>query len=178
VESPPEDPISPAVPRLVGKLCVGWSYLEAETEMLIWGIADADQTTGPNLTWHLNLQDRWKLILQRAHEKHGESDLPRLRKLKEKIDVLVRDRNIIVHGLVHGKISIPNVPTESPTTVLPPVWTIFRGPDAGKNFPISESAVKIVYYIGCPRGSKAKIAANKVTQSLEYVFSRDVIALD
>ena len=124
---------------------MGWSFLEGVTEILLWGIEGADQTTGPNLSWRKNLSDRWKLILERAPEKHNENDLQTLRTLKNRIVVLVRDRNIIVHGLVHGKIRIPDVASESPTMEHVPAWTVFRGPDAGKNFPISEGAVRIVY---------------------------------
>ena len=66
-----------------------------------------------------------------------------------------RDRNIIVHGLIHAELITPE-PRPERGTVIPgglipsfpfskqPCWTIFKGEDKGKSFPVSVEAVRIV----------------------------------
>jgi hypothetical protein len=67
-----------------------------------------------------------------------------------------RDRNIIVHGLIHGEAIIPGPRPEHGTAIpggtipsfpfsRPPCWTIFKGDDKGKSFPVSFEAVRIVH---------------------------------
>ncbi|GAC1339746.1 MAG: hypothetical protein NVSMB18_08570 [Acetobacteraceae bacterium] len=59
------------------------------------------------------------------------------KRLKGTIDTVARDRNIIVHGVIHKRL-FPN------GRATPAYWTIHMGVDAGKNFPISTSAVQLV----------------------------------
>ncbi len=142
-------PIPAEVYEKIGRLCSGWAYLEFRTEQLIWGITGVDAIAGRDLTWRLSMLQRWELVRARAPDKHDEPDLVILRALGDRIGILAKDRNIVVHGLVHtkvrdpitdgGKIAIGGIIEQVPA------WTIFRGSDAGKNFPISVDAVQIIY---------------------------------
>ena len=65
------------------------------------------------------------------------------------VTVVARDRNIIVHGLVTAQMQPGQVVQEwhvsnPPPLKRPPCWTIYMGEDAGRNFPISLSAVETV----------------------------------
>jgi hypothetical protein len=128
---------SPAIFQEVGRLCSAWSFLEKRTENMLWGILDADERLGPIITWRLDLRGRWQLILKHAHKKHGADQIKELRNMNKDIVVVTRDRNIIVHGLIHSW-----APTDSEQA--PVCWTVFRGAEAGKNFPISLEAVAMV----------------------------------
>jgi hypothetical protein len=92
---------SPAIFQEVGRLCSAWSFLEKRTENMLWGILDADERLGPIITWRLDLRGRWQLILKHAHKKHGADQIKELRNMNKDIVVVTRDRNIIVHGLIH-----------------------------------------------------------------------------
>jgi len=141
-------PIAPEIYQAIGQLCSGWSSLEYVTEHLTRGILQGDNTTTPEETWRLSLRDRWKLILKEAPKKHNGNDLQTLETINERIPILVKDRNIIIHGLIHMWISNPQIidgKVVSGIVERVPAVTIFRGSEAGKNFPISEQAVRIVY---------------------------------
>ena len=133
---------------------MAWSHLEARSEITLWGILEADERLGPIVTDRLDLRGRWDLILVHARKKHNSDDIERLRAINKDLVTVTRDRNIIVHGLVHARM-ITNKPLQSGDKipggtelqhlfVRPPCWTIFRGADAGKNFLISTAAVTIV----------------------------------
>jgi hypothetical protein len=138
----------------MGQLCSSWSYLEAVTEEVLWGILDADQRLGPLITWRLDMRSRWQLILEHAPKKHGAKEMEELRSINKHLRTVTRDRNIIVHGLVHATLNLrePRPPRGQPAghLMIPenlmriPCWTVFRGAEAGKNFPISTKAAKTV----------------------------------
>ena len=137
----------------IGRLCAAWSHLEHETEVTLWGILGADDKLGPFITWRLDMRSRWQMILENAPKKHNEDDLKELRGINKDLTPAARDRNIIVHGLVHALLQLPpgGIPRGVPITNIEqhamlrvPCWTVFRGAEAGKNFPVSTTAVEIV----------------------------------
>lgn len=140
--------------REIGRLCTALAYLESISEITLWGILGIDSNLGPLISWKQDLRGRWTIIMEYAPRKHDELEILELRTINKDIIVTMRDRNIIVHGLVHAEMMIPNgTPRGSripggPTPVYPittkPCWTIFKGEDKGKRFPISTDAVKIV----------------------------------
>lgn len=130
----------------MGRLCVAWSYLEIASENTIWGILDADDRLGPIITWRLDLRARWQLILDHAHKKHTVDERKELRDINKNLITVTRDRNIIIHGAVHARALTESMPEYGnfivPQTIIRQAcWTIFRGADAGKSFPISAEAV-------------------------------------
>lgn len=138
----------------IGRLCGAWSYLESLAEETIWGILGADERLGPVITGRLDLRARFDLILQHAPKKHLPADVQDLRNISKLIVDATRDRNIIIHGLITaemlateprspGSIVAEDLLTPHNLTKIP-CWTIFKGADAGKSFPISSKAVKIV----------------------------------
>jgi len=145
---------SPETFKEIGVLCVAWSSLEKCAEATIWGLLVADEKLGTVITGRLDLRARFELILQHAPKKHSPSDVQELRDINKLLVVATRDRNIIIHGLAHAKIQA-NTPVIRGTVVpggldgphkfsRTPCWTIFKGVDAGKSFPISSIAVEIV----------------------------------
>lgn len=135
----------------VGRLCAAWSCLESTTETTIWGILDADEKLGPVITWKLDLRGRWQLILEHASKKHSSNDIDFLKKISKVLTVVTRDRNIIVHGLIHSVATLKegvdknkNLDASDLIFSFPPSWTIFRGSEAGKSFPVSTDATKVV----------------------------------
>jgi hypothetical protein len=105
------------------------------------GILDVDERLWPIITWRHDLENRWKLILQYAPKKHDKDACDSLRKIKKQLTIkVIRDRNIIVHGLVHAMAEIRNPQPEAdntidaPVFVMPPCWS-----EAGKNCPISRN---------------------------------------
>ena len=136
----------------MGGLCLAWSVLEARTEATLWGILGADNKLGPVITWRLDIRGRWQMILEYAPNKHNKEDINELKTINSILTPIMRDRNIIIHGLVHStmKITGPTTPksgsriAEPYVFVQPPCWTVFRGKEAGKNFPVSAQAVEIV----------------------------------
>jgi len=117
------------------------------------GLLDADDRLGPVITWRLDLRGRWQLILEHAPKKHDLKDIQDLRGINKDLTLITRDRNIIVHGLVHARVVTGTPPGhyevvgragEKVPFVRVPCWTIFRGAEAGKSFPVSTKAVEIV----------------------------------
>ena len=138
----------------MGRLCIAWTFLESVSEITLRGIL-GEEEYARSKTSRLDMGKRWEMILEHAPKKHSGEEIKRLQEINEIIPVVTRDRNIIVHGLVHAKISLPTNVTPPPGTTLggtgealsfarPPAWTIFRGKEAGKSFPISTNAVEIV----------------------------------
>jgi hypothetical protein len=138
----------------IGRLCAAWAYLEALTEATLWGILDADEKLGPIITARLELRGRWDMILRHAPNKHQTDVIEILKDINKDLTPTMRDRNIIIHGLVHAVVEIPYSIPPVPGTAIPctaimqfdrvPCWTVFRGGEAGKNFPISTAAVEVV----------------------------------
>jgi hypothetical protein len=138
----------------MGRLCIAWTFLESVSEIALRGIL-GEEEYARSKTSRLDMGKRWEMILEHAPKKHSGEDLRQLQKINEIISVVTRDRNIIVHGLVHAKISLPSDVRPPPGSTLggagealsfarSPAWTIFRGKEAGKSFPISTNAVEIV----------------------------------
>src|SRR5215218_6745857 len=92
------------------------------------------------------------MILEYAPRKHDDNAKAILRGINKDIVPIARDRNIIVHGVVHSQALLPGGAAfgdklgrteEVPLTRLV-CWTIYKGAEAGKNFPVSSKAVKTV----------------------------------
>jgi hypothetical protein len=142
--------------REIGRLCSAWAALEMETEATLWGILSLQPSIGPHISWRRDLKSRWLLIVDAADQRHCTNDATFLRKMKKDIIIVSRDRNVIVHGLIHGEVIIPG-PRREHGEVIPggsipsvpfskqPCWTIFKGEDKGKSFPVSVDAVRIVH---------------------------------
>jgi hypothetical protein len=147
---------SPQTFEEVGRLCTAWAYLEHVTEQTIWGVLEVDQKVGPVVTYRLDMGGRWSLLTEWAPRKHFPADVKVLSDIAAQVRTVNTDRNIIVHGLIHAEMELPNQePKPAPYTIvgkagerLPfkriPCWTVTRGPEAGKNFPISKEAVERV----------------------------------
>lgn len=144
---------SPETFEAAGRLCMAWSYLESQSESTLWGIVGADQQLGPLITWRLDLRNRWQMILEHASRKHDQIAVQQLRTINKDLVSVTRDRNIIVHGVAHATIVnkqnltygeiIGSAGDDLPFVKIP-CWTVFRGAEAGKSFPISTKAVEIV----------------------------------
>jgi hypothetical protein len=126
-------PIPNEVHEEVGKLCIAWAFLELETERTIWAILDVDARIGPLLTWRRDIRSRWEMILSYAPKKHPQEDIQFLKTINKSLIDISRDRNIAVHGTAHYD-------REKQTQC----WTVWRGVEAGKTFPISATAVRII----------------------------------
>jgi hypothetical protein len=128
----------------IGMLCAAWSHLEAVSETTAWGVLDADERLGAIITWRLDLRLRWQLILEHAPKKHQQADIDMLRQINKDLVIVTRDRNIVVHGIIHAEIEMTGPKPEYGTRLphddshkltRPPCWTIFCGAEAGRIFP-------------------------------------------
>ena len=140
-------PIPEEIFEATGKLCAAWSYLEFATEKTIWGTLGVLEQAGREYTWPLDLRQRWKLIIKEAPVKHTNADQQFLASINNKIDILCRDRNIIVHGLIHAVVKDPSTQegvVTGGTFDRQPAWSIFRGINGGKSYPMSLRAIEVV----------------------------------
>jgi hypothetical protein len=137
----------------IGRLCVAWSYLERVSEQTLWGIIHAEQTWGQLVSSRLDLRGLWDLILREGPKKLAKSDITELKAINKDLTQVMQDRNIIVHGRIHAKMKLDKKPTryemvakveDNPIFEQQPCWTIFKGPAAGKCYPVSADAVEIV----------------------------------
>lgn len=121
----------------IGSLCGAWAFLEIITEQTIWGILRLDAHVGRHVTWRLDMKMRWELLLKLGAD-HLPGEMSFLRKTNKAVTICTRDRNIIVHGVIHALLEDgdPSKPAA--------FWTVFRGADAGKKFPVSTKAVGVV----------------------------------
>jgi hypothetical protein len=127
---------SPQTHEEVGRLCAAWAYLEHVAEQTIWGILEVDQKIGPIITYRLDLRGRWSLLTEWAPRKHSDADVKVLSNIAAQVRTVNTDRNIIVHGLIHAQMELPNHESKpAPYTIvgkagerLPfaqiPCWTI------------------------------------------------------
>ncbi|WP_145608238.1 hypothetical protein [Nitrospirillum amazonense] len=137
----------------VGHLCVAWSYVEMLSEQTLWGILSLNREQGEAFIWRMPLLQRWQVIVREAKKKFNESEIKELLKIKHLVETVQRDRNIVVHGIVHASIALAN-PISKYDRIAgigdpiqfsrPPCWTIYIGEDAGKNFQVSTEAVLII----------------------------------
>ena len=130
------DPIEPTIETKmeIGSLCMAWAYLENLSERALWGMLKLDDTHGPLVTWRLDMRARWQMLLEHVAEK-CPNEASFLRKTNKLVATATRDRNIMVHGVVH---SVAKTDDKNPAAF----WTVFRGADAGKKFPVSATAAK------------------------------------
>jgi hypothetical protein len=140
---------TPETYQKMGALCVAWSYLEMETEKTLLGIMSLSQELARIFVWRLGMRQRWQLIVSEGDTFLQSSDVSALKAINKKIEVVMRDRNIIIHGIVHAYkknftgsfMSMDELTSEH---ITPPCWTIFMGEGAGKRYPVSTSAVSTV----------------------------------
>jgi hypothetical protein len=129
-------PVDDKVHEEVGRLCSAWAYLEAVTEIALWGILDLDVRTAPLVTAKLDMRARWQMILDHAERKHA-GEMSALRKINKLLVDVTRDRNIVVHGLIHSRALLG-------TFTFPISWTVFRGAGAGKSYPVTAENAKTI----------------------------------
>jgi hypothetical protein len=114
---------------------MAWAFLETVSDTLLHSILEPNEATVRVLQGKLEMRSRWDTIWQFAKERFSEPDIDTIKGMKRDVEVVSADRNIIVHGEVHA--SLPNSARRS-------YWTIWKGANAGKRFPISTEAVVIV----------------------------------
>lgn len=146
---------SPETNEQIGRVCTAFAALEMHTEVLILGMLRLNQDQARAFVWRMQLQQRWQLICRESKSLLQPDDQSSLRTLKKRVERVARDRNIVVHGLVTAFIVAPSTPPRfgaiistvqaPPPFQSPPCWTMFMGEDAGKNFPISTEAVRMIY---------------------------------
>jgi hypothetical protein len=119
----------------------------------LWGILGADERWGEIVTARLDLRGLWQLILDHAPKKLDQKDVQELKSINEDLVMVTRDRNIIVHGRIHAVMRLdsrlPHYEIVGPAGAdydfsRVPCWTILKGAEAKKNFPVSTKAVEIV----------------------------------
>lgn len=133
---------------------MAWSYLEMQSEMTLWGLLKLDQDLCQTFIWTMGIRQRWQMIVREAKKRLPENDYQILKGINKVLMVVMRDRNIAVHGLVHAQMVLDSIPPKR--TVIPdglsgphkfhriPCWTIYIGEDAGKSFEISTESVIII----------------------------------
>jgi hypothetical protein len=142
-------PIPDEIPRLVGELCTSWAGFEFETEQAIWGILGIDHKFGRLITWPKDLRQMWQLLLNEATSKHPVDEVEYLKKINNRLTDVMKDRNIVVHGLIQAFVTSPdavqpNAIVNDAAIIVVPTWTVFKGEHAGKKFPVSAAAVRII----------------------------------
>jgi hypothetical protein len=96
----------------IGRLCAAWSYLEMTSEQTLWGILNLNPILAQAFVWRMQLLQRWQMIVRESKKSLSEADFLALREISRRVNLLARDRNIIVHGVVH---SLPIRLTQTPT---------------------------------------------------------------
>jgi len=138
--------------RQIGILCQRWSSLELETERALLGVLGLDHRFSRIFLWKLNMRARWQMLAKEAPNRLDSAQSEFVKELNRKVTMIMRDRNIIVHGLVHMAMA-PNdqkitkiLSAEIDQTVIlrPPCWTVFMGEGAGKSYLVSCKAVEVV----------------------------------
>ncbi len=148
-QEPKIEPISDKTHELVGRACAAWAHFEAVTEAAIWGVLGVDQTLGPIITWPKDIRQMWQLLLSESPKKLLQEDIDFLKRINKQLVDVMKDRNIIVHGLISMMVeskktyNIGDIVDEGKLT-LTPAWTVFKGEHAGKRFVMSEKAIRII----------------------------------
>lgn len=143
---------SAATYEKMGALCLAWSYLEMETEKTLIGLLSFNQELSRIFLWRMGMRQRWQMIVDEADTFLPSTDVSLLKAINKNIAVAMRDRNIIVHGLVNASLKNTSltpgsklpIATTTPEDITPPCWTIFMGEGAGKRYLMSTDAVRIV----------------------------------
>jgi hypothetical protein len=142
---------SPKTFEEIGKLCGAWSYLEMQSEATLWGILKIDQELGEVFTWKMGMRERWQMICREAKKRLPTEDHETLKAINKLVEVAMRDRNIVVHGLIHAKVVLPYKPPKGSPLAgglagphsfdRIPCWSIYMGEAAAKSFEVSTLAV-------------------------------------
>lgn len=115
----------------LGRLCAAWAYLEAGTDCAIWGMLKLDKTTGPHITWRLDMRGRWSMLMSISKTLVDKAERQALVKLNTKVEDLNERRNLYVHGLV-----------ASYSNATQFYQVVFRGKMQGKLQPTSAKLVQ------------------------------------
>jgi hypothetical protein len=84
--------------RLIGRLVVRWSKLEAAMEELIWNLMNVDISVGRIVTARLDTTAKIRMLRQLGELALIETKFHKLSTHLDQIDILREDRNFIVHG--------------------------------------------------------------------------------
>lgn len=124
------------------------------SEKTLWGILGLNHKLAEAFLWRMQLSSKWQAIKREAKKTMPEQDHLTLKALGTAVDACARDRNIVVHGVVHAMAKYEGDPpptgaimgtAERPVEfIVQPCWTIFMGEDAGKNFLICPESVEII----------------------------------
>ncbi|MCJ2009172.1 hypothetical protein [Methylobacterium sp. J-092] len=123
----------------IGRLCSSWSLLETLSEATIWGLLKVKPNVGEAITGRMDMRGRWQLLLDTAKNIHNDTDMACLKGFDRDIKVLNQDRNVVVHGVMSAIIN-----EEQNAYELGPAWSVQRGGNAGKRYPVSTEAVTII----------------------------------
>jgi len=111
--------------------------VELFTEGKMWGLLKLDRALAETFIWRMGLTQRWTMIVTEAKKRLGEDEWKEAKRIRSMVDDVSQDRNVIVHGIIHKTV-------RTDLTLSPPVWAIFMGQNAGKSFPVSTDAVRVV----------------------------------
>lgn len=139
----------------IGSLCFAWAFLELHSEGTLRGITSITPEQARIFSLKMAVQEKWNLICRQGQLVFSPEDQSTVNNIRAAISKAADDRNIIIHGVVHAGIMTdsPDMPygeamPASKFRDIPfyrqPCWTIFKGTNAEKNFPISSQAVEIV----------------------------------
>jgi hypothetical protein len=133
----------------IGRLCSSWAYLEFLTERAIWGLLNIDKELGRVVTYSKDMRQLWSLLISEAGYRLGEGDAKLLKDINKRLIIVMKDRNIIVHGRLTAimsrkpEVGVYDVVDVSRENFIA-TWSVFKGEHAGKRFPASHNAVSIV----------------------------------
>jgi hypothetical protein len=101
----PRDPDLEAVPtvslqfeRLIGRVIIAWSKLEASMEDLIWSLLDLEIENGRVMTARVDAVGKIRMLRELGRQEMPEQMFHRLSPTLDEIDVLREDRNFMAHG--------------------------------------------------------------------------------
>lgn len=137
--------IRAAVFEQIGRLCSSWAAFEAYTEIAIVGITEVDPWSSPTLS--MGVERMWKHLIREAPKKHGPDEITVLQEINADFVLVKEDRDIVIHGYITAVASDfkrDGLKYFTEIFSAPPSWTVYRGPNAGKRFPLSLEAVQII----------------------------------
>ncbi|OKO73614.1 hypothetical protein [Bradyrhizobium sp. NAS96.2] len=82
----------------IGLVAVYWSYLEHAAERMIWAILEVDASTGRAITAPIQMRSRLKMLVSLIEARHPPL-LEAVKNIKDTIEKLEADRNLVVHGI-------------------------------------------------------------------------------
>src|SRR5687767_1082599 len=94
-------PVSNMTPyhTAVGRIAVGWAFLETHVNCFIWELADVEQYVGACITAQIiSPSNRFRALIALVRVRGGsERSITKLNKLSASVDKLARLRNRYVH---------------------------------------------------------------------------------